>query len=425
MIPMLEESLEQRAVSTKSADLSHVKRARSIASLLRYFRPSTINSFHLSYVACLSLEVHFYPTRSPLYLLFASLTLLLQATGKRKKPQNCQNHISNQFVDMTNPTSSKKGQAKKAAKAKLSGFAIPKDDTPKNNKIVFGDSDDNEDDYVSENEGIEGIDAEDDVDEGAVSDNDDDNSNCEENDDDDVDYDDDAVEEVKGSSARESTQKLRDAERKIAKETATARLKKKRKKRTDDGKKADVKVQEESDGDNESVDSDADDDEDDDELLTDDFFKMVDSERADHLTKIKRDKKKKKLEQKKQLGKHTTFVVEDDYKMIHVPKKMNQNIEVVAIGGGEKNEDGDDDVDINIDSERQLLISATLGSAPSKAAVLFARGSLSSGMSKERSCESRKRKSKNEETWKRSRKMNSFGAGARPGQAATLFVRRT
>ena len=294
-------------------------------------------------------------------------------------------------------------QAKTAAKARLSG-AIPTNssDVQNNKKIVFDDDDDDasnadeaqitgeENDNLEVDDGEEGNEDEDEVNDADESD-------------------DDNVEEVTGSAARESTQQLRDAERKMAKEAATP--KKKRKKL--------VEVAKEENKDQSEIDDDDDDDEEEvDDMLTDAFLKMVDSERADQLQQAKQDKKKRKLEEKKRLGKHTTFVVEDEYNMIDAPQKMSQNIEVVALGVGTETDDVVDE------QSRQHLISATLGTAPSKAAIAFARGSLSSGISKERGAGGRKRTGKKEETWKRSRKMNSLVARSRPGSAAAFFVRK-
>jgi len=285
-------------------------------------------------------------------------------------------------------------QSIRAAKAKLSG-AI-QSNSPKNKKIVFGDNsdDDSVDDKLLQTENKESDE------EDGDSVNDEDGGSEEEKDESD---DDDVVEEVKGSAARESTQKLREEERKVVKETIT---KKKRK------KKQEVESKDES--------SESEEEEEEDDLFTGDFFKTVDSERADQVQKAKQEKKIKKIELKKRLGKHTTFVVEDEHKMTDAPLTMDQNIEIVAIGGG--GDSADSESASNFDEERQFLISATLGSAPSKAAMAFARGGMSSGTSKERSSESRKRKSKNEETWKRSRKLNKLGVGSRPGRAAALFA---
>lgn len=283
-------------------------------------------------------------------------------------------------------------QAKTAAKVKLSG-AIQSSDVQKNKKIVFDDDVSDADDSQHGEEGNDNLEEEgnesDDV-QGDADQSDDDN-----------------VEEVSGSAARESTKKLRDAERKMAKDSTVP--KKKRKKNVAVAKKT-----EHDEG------SDIDDEDESDELLTDDFLAMVDSERADQLKKAKQDKKKRKLQEKKRLGKHTTFVVDDDYRMIDAPQKMSQNIEVVALGGG-VGTNADDIVD---DHSRQHLISATIGTAPSKAAIAFARGSLSSGTSMARGSSGKKRTSKKEETWKRSRKMNSLVARSRPGNAAAFFVRK-
>lgn len=284
-------------------------------------------------------------------------------------------------------------QVKKAAKARLAGAIASK--SPKNKKIVFGDDDDGGDSVDGEIQ-IQNNDNEEEENDDVIAEDENGESGS--------DDDDDAVEEVKGSAARESTQKLRETERKRAKDTMS---KKKHKKKDDVAPAVDA-------GNDDNSSESEDENEEEGGLLTEDFFKMVDSERADQLQKAKKEKKIKKVQQKKKLGKHTTFVVEDEYKMIDAPNKMNQNIEVVAIGGGETT--------INAGEERQLLTSANLGSKPSKAAIAFARGGMKCGTSKERSSDNRKRKSKNDETWKRSRKLNKLGIGSRPGQAATLFV---
>ncbi|KAL7534707.1 hypothetical protein ACHAXR_009660 [Thalassiosira sp. AJA248-18] len=297
-------------------------------------------------------------------------------------------------------------QAQKAVKARLSGTISS--NSPKNKKIVFGDDHDDEDNSVIDNEmQMQNNDSDEEVGDGNIANKDgkgenNDDSGSEEEED-------DAVEEVKGTAARESTQRLREEERKVAKESI---VKKKRKKKNEDAAAAaENEVFSESEGEEE-------------DLLTEDFFKMVDSERANQLQNSKREKKYKKIQQKKRLGKHTTFVVEDEYKMTNAPHKMNQNIEVVAIGGGGGGGGSSENnaSTTTVDEDRQLLLSATLGSSPSKAAISFARGSMSCGTSKERGSESRKRKSKTDEAWKRSRKLNKLGIGSRPGRAAALFV---
>ena len=313
-------------------------------------------------------------------------------------------------------------QATKASKARLSG-AIPSN-SPKNKKIAFGDDDDNDDDNnnngetqirqkeIDEKEIV--VDTADAVISENVDDDDDDVDGDDDDDDDDDDADDDgeddAVEEVTGSAARESIQRLRDEERKVAKDSTSKKKRRKKDVVAEDDSESENYAGSQSDDENEE-------EEEEETEFSDDFFKMVDSERSDQLQKAKKERKHKQMLQEKMLGKHTTFVVEGDYNMVGAPHKMEQNIEVVALGGV-----GGEESPTNVHSKRQLLISATLGSAPSKAAIAFARGSMTGGTTKERSSESRKRKSKDEETWKRSRKLNRLGIGSRPGQAATLFV---
>ncbi|KAL3801011.1 hypothetical protein HJC23_002304 [Cyclotella cryptica] len=189
---------------------------------------------------------------------------------------------------------------KKAAKAKLSGFAVS-DNTPKNKKVVFKDHDEAVDDDFDVNGDLGKLDV--DINDESAED-------------------DDAVEGVKGSAARESTQRLREAERLFAKESTS---KKKRTKKTKITKNFSNTPTSTNDAGSSASESEGNED-----MLTDDFFNMVDSERTTKLQLSKQEKKKESLEEKKQLGRHTTFVVEDDHRIIDVPKKLGQNIEVVA-----------------------------------------------------------------------------------------------
>ena len=311
--------------------------------------------------------------------------------------------------------------ARAASKARLSGAILPH--PPKNTKIAFADNDVDDDDgvgdIVSHTQSDKKSEENNPVD--VAAENSVGNEDAEKSDtvDNEInigdDAEDDVVEEVTGSAARASTQKSREVERQISKEST---LKKKRRKKSDfivENNASQVEY-------DDRVSEDASEDEDDEDMiLTDDFFKTVDSERALHIQKMKQEKKHKKKHRQKLLGKHTTFVVEGDYGT-DTPHPINSNIEVVALG--EVGENGKSN-ETYVNNERQLLISATLGMAPSKAATSFARGSMACGTSTERGCNgSKKRKSKDDETWKRSRKMIRLGAGHRPGQAATLFVRK-
>jgi len=287
---------------------------------------------------------------------------------------------------------------KAAAKARSSGVIIPlarsSSSTPQNKRIAF----DDDDVFVDE------------MDEAG--------DYAEEEDFEEEDDDDDDIEEVTGSDARQSIQRIHDEERKVVKESI---LKKKRRKKETVADDFESKISHSEDDENENEDE----EEEDDIEFTDDFFKAVDSERANQMHKAKKERKHNKILQKKMKGKHTTFTVEGDYdKLIGVTHKMEQNIEVVALGGRGRGTGGaeGDEAEEEGGSERQLVLSATLGSVPTKAAVLFARGGMMCGTAMERSSDSRKRKSKDDETWKRSKKMNRLGLGSRSGQAATLFV---
>lgn len=277
---------------------------------------------------------------------------------------------------------------RRMAKEKLSGTiqsSVP------NNKIVFEDNSDEGDDHdVTSDEPDRGG--------GADELGGDGNTTAQQNAEVDVgedDYDDDdAVEEVSGSAARESSKKLRKAERKIATDTQS------RKKR----KRKEPKPTPQEGG--------AEDEDIDDLMMTEDFFKQVDSEQKDEKIKSKREKKERRKMQSAQ-GKHTTFVVDDEYSMAEAQRK-GKNIEVVALGGPVD----DADEAASTDDEQELLLSATMGSQPSKTALAFARDKMV-GTSMKRSCESRKRRSKDEEGWTRGR-----AKLGRPGQPAAVFVRR-
>jgi hypothetical protein len=221
--------------------------------------------------------------------------------------------------------------------------------SPKNEKIAFGDDDD-DDDYngnrethvrqkeidekknvvvtadagISENVGddYDDTDGDDDDDD---DDEDDDNDDNDDNDDD-KDY---AVEEVTGSAARKSIQRLRDEERKVAKDSTSKKKRRKKDDVAEDDFESENYEESQSDDGNEEEEE----NEEEETEFTDDFFKMVDSERADQFWKAKKERKHKKMLQQKMLGKHTTFVVESDYKMVSAPHMMKQNIEVVALGG--------------------------------------------------------------------------------------------
>lgn len=270
--------------------------------------------------------------------------------------------------------------SKKAAKAKLSGFAVS-DGQAKNKKILFDETTPNEEVHDDDDAAQEST------------------ANDQETSDDES-----VVEEVKGSIARESTQKLRDEERQIAKLGVTSKKRPK--------KKEVVQEESESSSDNE------DDAHEDDVVLTDDFFKTVDSERADKLQSSKEAKRQKKKEENKLLvtGKHTTFVVQDEHNHLlsDTPKKVGQNIQVITLGNGDDAFADDDEED------KRILLSATLGSA-SAASSLFARGNLSGGASMKRSCDSRKRGTNDDEAWKRSKRV-VYRTGC--GRAAVLFCKQ-
>ena len=140
---------------------------------------------------------------------------------------------------------------------------------------------------------------------------------------------------------------------------------------------------------------------------------MVDLERAGKLQLSKETRKREKKQQELS-GKHTTFVVEDEQNLIGAPKKFGKNIEVIALNNGRSDEDDQDEED------RRNLLSATLGST-SENSIVFARGNLTGGASMARSCESRKRGTRDDDAWER-RRMKTYRSGH--GRAAYLFAKK-
>lgn len=276
------------------------------------------------------------------------------------------------------------------AKEKLSG-SIRLSSSPKNKKIVFDEDSEIDDQDVTADEPEQaGGDTDDELGE---------DNNGRQHAEADGDDDDDAVEEVSGSAARESTKKLRKAERTIA--TDTQSRKKRKRKETKPPLPTENGAEDEESDDQEEL------------LMTEDFFKQVDSEQKDEKIKSKRDKKERRQKIQTAQGKHTTFVVDNDYSMAEAQRK-GKNIEVVALGGPVD----DADEAASTDDEQELILSATMGSQPSNTALAFARDNMI-GTSMKRSCESRKRRSKDDEGWTRGR-----AKLGKPGQPAAVFVRR-
>lgn len=250
---------------------------------------------------------------------------------------------------------------KKTAKAKLSGFVSSSDQEVHNQKIVFNDNDDIEDD-VHNNE------------QDAIDTNN--NPNQEPSDESE-----DEVEEVKGNIARESTLRVRNAER-IQRDTGVKKRRKKKEVQIDNTE------------------------EDKNELgLTLDFFEQLDSERVDKKTTASATRLKK--------GTHTTFVVDEEY----TTEKRVDNIQVISLNHGNNNNNNDYDTE-----EQNIVHSARMGCTSSNS-VLFARGHLTCG-DMERGCNDRKRKNggggRKDEGWERGGvKVYRSGVGA-----ALLFKRR-
>lgn len=172
------------------------------------------------------------------------------------------------------------------------------------------------------------------------------------------DNDDDAVEEVKGSAAREEMMAQLQAEEKGALKPKKSRKRKERQK-----------------------------DEDDDDL-DEDFFAQLETVKAEE------EKEKQAKKKKKRQGKHTTFVFNegDNTTSSSEPKKVGHNIQVVVLP-----DQGD-----ALQDDSLAGISTTL----SGDALMYSRGSLHNGSDGGPKKKSRKSPNRPDTTWKRSRKMN-------------------
>jgi len=208
------------------------------------------------------------------------------------------------------------------------------------------------------------------------SDDENDASNNEDEGDQDSDEDssDDEVEQVSASTAKQQAMEMRAAERKTRKEETALSHKRKRKTKANEKEMQVMTMPEMSDS------------EDDD--LDDDMLELIDSER-------KAESKLKKLRKKaegslsaKNLGKHTTFVAEDDdpssrLGSFHAPIAADHNIDVVVLPGL-RSEDAvtDDNGDAASGSsgyigarDKQIVsLSSNLGTKPSESANLLCRG---------------------------------------------------
>jgi hypothetical protein len=230
------------------------------------------------------------------------------------------------------------------------GVSISTESTP-SKKIVFDDEKEGEDESMDEN-GIDEIEPIKEV----VSQGED--------------SDDDAVEEVKSSVARQTIMEQ------LAKERETVKIQKlqtrtKKRKKTSEKKQPDE------------------------EEFDEEFFAQVDSE----LEAQRRQKKKKeKGSDSGPAGRHTTFVsVEDDETT--GPIQANHNIELVVLG---------DEGPVN--SALMRIMEAKAGIEPSDASHLFARSRLENGTEQAKKKGS-KRKKQDDAGWKRSKKMNVLAFG--------------
>lgn len=168
---------------------------------------------------------------------------------------------------------------------------------------------------------------------------------------------DDEIEEVSASAAKQQAMEMFASERKTRKEELAFSSKRKRK-----TKEVPQLVQPEAESEEEDFDE--------------DFFAQVDEERKNE-SKVKKAKKNKETQK---LGRHTTFVSEEDdpnaVGSFNNPVKADHNIEVVVLPSTTGNEEDGQNVDSNTRQKEVLSLAAGLGTAPSKTALSLCRGSL-------------------------------------------------
>jgi len=197
------------------------------------------------------------------------------------------------------------------------------------------------------------------------------------------------VEMISGSIAKQEAMELRESERKTRSEEKNIIQKRKRKK-VEDLVPASIESDDE---------------------IDDNFLAEVDSERG---KEAKLRKMKKARAQDVQLGRHTTFVSEDDgpNSLQSIPAK--HNIEVVVLPptnfGADDAENSDNGADDVASNRWALRCSSRLGTKPSDAALAFCKSNLIHRSSN---------KEMKDQTWKRSRTMKyTF----KNGKAAVSFL---
>jgi hypothetical protein len=219
---------------------------------------------------------------------------------------------------------------------------------------------------------------------------------------------DDEVEEVSASTAKNQALQIRAAERETRQvESAISQKRKRKKKTTEKDAIVPVATPDDSDG--------SDDDE-----LDEDFLAMVDSAREND-AKMKKLKQESSLRVNK-LGRHTTFVSEENESGTKNPIHADHNIEVVVLPSSNTEEGGsgsDEDQQTNIIAQEKaaLALSSNLGTKASNTALLFCRGRQPSNQTL----------GKNEKKYavKRSRKMKYRLSAGRPSANFVVKKRRS
>ena len=268
------------------------------------------------------------------------------------------------------------------------GIGVGKIDTTtssSNKKIIFNDDDD--DPFTSEGNNKEPSDDDKESKISKVKENNNDNE------------DDDAVEEVKASDARETIleQMAVERETKRVEKIMTKKSKKKSKKKEED--------------------------------LGDEFLSMLDTEQE--LDRQKQKEERKQLRKKRNISStiatHTTFVSEEDGVSStnhNGAIDVNYNLQVVVLPNTNNTTTNDDPENQTLEAQRQSLsIASTLGTKPSKAALLYSRenlGEITQDKDDKDVPRGRKRKV-DEQFWKRSNKRTYGFDNKRVGQTAFQF----
>jgi len=312
----------------------------------------------------------------------------LNAGGESRKPER-EDEPTGEDPQRAEGKKKKRGRQKKRnkdLKSKATGvglkISVDGDSTPANKKIVFDDSnlpsdDDNDADATNDQHKDESSKPKDSIhDEGNNEDDED-----------------DAVEEVKGKTARDDAMDQLETE---AKQSLKTKKKRKRKQRKQKVKEANAS---------------------DDEDMDADFFAQLDSVRKEEF------EERKKLDQlaarEASKGKHTTFVFEknqNDNEAMSDPVQIDENIQVVVLENPSS-------------SSQAIQYSSFPSTSNSEKALMYSRNRLINGTDRGAGAEELKRKRNRSgpsiEPWKRARQKLSMGRSRlTKGKPAAFFKKK-